>query len=593
MFLRSSLYNKTGKILIVLISAIILLSGCAAAKNHAPTAAQGKLDLNHWDFQRDGIIKLDGEWELYPGVLLEPKDFGGSTQNKAVELFEVPNSYKKTAGNQPLPKYGFGTLRLVIQGLPDQEGLYGIITQQILSASRIWINGQLVSHAGKVSRDAVGAVGSYERQTVFFDHDKGRAEIVIQMSNFNNVTGKVRSMTLGNNIQIKRAYITSVATDIFIIGALFIMCIYHLALYYKRTQNRAPLYFAVFCLFVALRNMLVGNRLVFELFPDIPFSLFNKMAYLTVYSAFPFIVMFFKELFPRELSSKMVYAMNIFSLILSGATLFTGIEVYHSFLIYFEVWIVGYFAYALFVIIRAIKNKVQGAPIILFGVVVFVVAAINDMLLQAGLLYTRSLAPLGFFIFIFSQSYMLAAQFSDAYGKIEKLVEENKAVYEDELTGILNRRGFYEQGENLLKVACLTGGRFTLFYGDLNKLKSINDSFGHKEGDEAIKSAADLLKESFAKDDIVARMSGDEFVAIAMNKASVEAAEEIMGVIHTSFEKYSRDAQKEYQLSISLGYSIYNQHVNRTLDELINEADTMLYHNKSKLSLHAVQNQIS
>ncbi len=594
MFQRSKLYrNKINAILIILIFAMILLCGCEGVEKNTPMASQGKLDLNNWDFQRDGIIKLDGEWELYPGQLLEPKDFSGNNQSEAADFFEVPNSFKKTVGNRELPKFGYATARLLIQGLPDQEGFYGIITQQILSASKIWVNGQLVSHVGKVSRDADSAIGSYERQTAFFGSNQGQTEIVIQMSNFNNVRGKIRSIFLGNNIQIKREYISGVASDIFIIGALFIMAMYHLALYYKRPKNKAPLYFAIFCIFVALRNVLVGERLVFELFPDIPFSLFNKLAYLTVYSAFPFIVMFFKELFPKELSLKMVYAMNIFSLLISLATVFTSINIYHSFLIYYEVWIIGYFIYALITISRAIRNKVQGAPIILFGVAVFVIASINDMLLQAGLLYTRSMAPVGFFVFIFSQSYMIAAQFSDAYVKIEKLVEENKAVYEDELTGILNRRGFYEQGENLLKVASLTGGRFSLFYGDLNKLKNINDTFGHKEGDEAIKRAAELLKGSFGKDDIVARISGDEFIAIAVNKASLDAAEETMVLIHDNFEEYNANSKKAYQLSISLGYAIYHEHADRTLDELINEADTMLYQNKMKLSQHGMQSQIS
>lgn len=592
MFWRNNLHrSKIGVILIILISCIIFLCGCERVPNNAPTASQGKMDLSNWDFQRDGIIKLDGEWELYPGKLLEPKDFSGNHPSKATDFFEVPNSYKKTLGNQPLPKFGYGTVRLIIEGGSNQEGLYGIITQQILSASQIWINGRPVSSAGRVSKDADSAVGSYERQTVFFDSPEGKIEIIIQASNFNNVTGKIRSIFLGSNLQIKREYITSVASDIFIVGALFIMSMYHLALYYKRPKNKAPLYFAIFCLFVALRNVLVGERLIFELFPDIPFSIFNKMAYLTVYSAFPFIVMFFKELFPKELSLKMVYAMNIFSLILSLATLFTDISIYHSFLIYYEIWIVGYFIYALITIIRAIMNKTQGAPIILFGVVIFVAASINDMLLQAGLLYTRSLAPMGFFIFIFSQSYMLAAQFSDAYAEIEKLVEENKAVYEDQLTGILNRRGFYEQGENLRKVAFLTGGKFTLFYGDLNKLKNINDSFGHKEGDEAIKKSADILKNVFGKDDIVARISGDEFIAIAVNKASVEEAEEMMALVHDSFGKYNASSKKEYLLSISLGYSIYNEHVDRTLDELVNEADTKLYKNKAAASIHAVHSR--
>lgn len=169
------------------------------------------------------------------------------------------------------------------------------------------------------------------------------------MSNFNNVTGKVSSIFLGNDNQIKREYIIGMPSDTFIIGALFIMAMYHFPLYYKRQKYKATLYFRVFC-----------------------------------------------------------------------------------------------FLYVLIIIIKDTINNNEGALILLLGFIILLIASVHDMLLQAGLLYTRSIVPFGFFIFIFSQSYILASRFSDAFLKIERLVEDNKAVYIDELTGILNRRVFYE-----------------------------------------------------------------------------------------------------------------------------------------------------
>lgn len=212
------------------------------------------------------------------------------------DFFISPNLFKTTVYNENLPKFGYGTMRLIKMPL-NKERLYGIKTKSILSSSKVWINGQLVTSAGVVSKDANNFIGSFEHQMAFFNNDSSEVEIVIQMSNFNNVTGNVASISLGNDNQIKREYITGVASDTFIIGALFIMAIYHFALYYKRPKYKATLYFGVFCLSISLRNTLVGERIIFEVFPSISFSLFNKIAYLTVYFAFPFIVMFFKELF--------------------------------------------------------------------------------------------------------------------------------------------------------------------------------------------------------------------------------------------------------------------------------------------------------
>lgn len=581
MFYKNNLLRKKqNMIILLLILTILFLCGCEGKKSIAPKASQGIIDLSNWNFEKDGLAKLDGQWELYWGELLEPKNFK-STNKKPLDFFKVPNSFVNTVNNNKLPKFGYGTIRLVIKIDGNDDCLYGIKTQSILSASKIWVNGQLVASSGIVGKDANTAIESFEHQIAFFKNDNKEIELVIQTSNFNNVTGKIQSIFLGTDTQIKRAYIVNVASDAFIIGCLFIMGIYHFALYYKRRKYKAPLYFGVFCLIVALRNVLVGERIIFDVFPNIPFNLFNKIAYLTVYIGIPFIVMFFKELFTEEFSFKMVRLMKIVSLLISLVTIFTNIEFYETFLIYYEIWTLVLFIYILLITLKAVVKKKQGALMILFGFIVFLITAVHDMILHAGLLHTNSLIPFGFFIFIFSQSYMLAAKFSDAFVKIEKLVEENKAVYTDELTGILNRRGFYEQGGNLFKAALITGDRFTLFFGDLNKLKTINDSFGHKEGDEAIRSTAQLLKNTFGKDDIVARMSGDEFIAISVNKASEEEAKKIIERVNINFHKHNLSSNKPYDLSISMGYSICLPTVNTTFEDLIHQADTMLYDAKT------------
>lgn len=582
MFHKNNLFVKRINIIIILfIPIIFFVYGYEGKENYTPKAVNGKIDLSNCNFEKDGLVKLDGQWELCYGQLLQPSDFKDGNNNNAKDYFIVPSLFETTVNNQNLPKYGYGTMRLLIKMPINNDRLYGIKTKSLLSASTIWINGQLVTSGGVVGKDSNNAKGSFEHQMAFFKDDGSEVEIVIQMSNFNNVTGNVASISLGNDNQIKREYIIGVASDAFIIGALFIMAIYHFALYYKRPKYRAPLYFGVFCLLASIRNMLVGERIIFEFFPSISFRVFNILAYLTVYFAFPFIVMFFKELFPKQFSAKMIYAMNIISAFISLVTIFSNIEVYDTFLIYYEILIIVFLIYVLYIIIKGVINKNQGALIILFGFIVFLTAIIHDMLLQAGIFHTTSLGPFGFFIFIFSQSYTLAARFSDAFLEIEKLVEENKAVYIDELTGILNRRGFYEQGSNLFETALSTGGSFILFYADLNKFKNINDSFGHKEGDEAIKRTAYLIKNSFGKDDIVARMSGDEFVAIAVNKTSEEEANKIIQLIKSNFYKYNSNSKKPYKLSISIGYSLYRPNVITTFDELVHRADTMLYDNKT------------
>jgi DNA-binding LacI/PurR family transcriptional regulator len=85
----------------------------------------------------------------------------------------------------------------------------------------------------------------------------------------------------------------------------------------------------------------------------------------------------------------------------------------------------------------------------------------------------------------------------------------------DELTGLYNRRGFLTLAEHLFKAQYRKGQEMTLFFGDLDGLKTINDTWGHEAGDEAIRTVARALLDAFRMEDVAARLGGDEFVVLA------------------------------------------------------------------------------
>src|SRR5258708_374231 len=86
----------------------------------------------------------------------------------------------------------------------------------------------------------------------------------------------------------------------------------------------------------------------------------------------------------------------------------------------------------------------------------------------------------------------------------------------DELTGLCNRRGFMAIAERQLKIGHRTGRGIVLFFMDIDGMKQINDSFGHGEGDRALKRMAKALKMTFRDSDVIARLGGDEFAVLAI-----------------------------------------------------------------------------
>jgi len=151
----------------------------------------------------------------------------------------------------------------------------------------------------------------------------------------------------------------------------------------------------------------------------------------------------------------------------------------------------------------------------------------------------------------------------------------------DPLTGLYNRRGFMHLGEQQLKVAARLNKRVFLLYSDVDDLKAINDTFGHKEGDRVLADLANVLKKSFRDSDIVARMGGDEFVVLAMEATKVNA-EVFTRRLQEKLDHYNSrpDTQGRYTLTLSTGLSVYDPELPLSIDDLVHRADGLMYEQK-------------
>lgn len=149
----------------------------------------------------------------------------------------------------------------------------------------------------------------------------------------------------------------------------------------------------------------------------------------------------------------------------------------------------------------------------------------------------------------------------------------------DELTGLYNRRGFRTLSEQQLKVAHRAEKDCLLFYIDLDGLKSINDTFGHGQGSQAIIDAAGVFRQSFRDSDIIARLGGDEFVALVVN-TDVGHGNSIKSRLQQNLDAHNSGAARPYRLALSLGIARYNHQQPLTLDALIHKADEAMYRQK-------------
>jgi diguanylate cyclase (GGDEF)-like protein len=149
----------------------------------------------------------------------------------------------------------------------------------------------------------------------------------------------------------------------------------------------------------------------------------------------------------------------------------------------------------------------------------------------------------------------------------------------DELTGLYNRRGFTLLAEQEMKLAYRIKKSMLLFFGDVDDLKMINDTYGHAQGDLALQELAGVLRETFREADILARIGGDEFVVLAVD-ATTENAEVLTNRLRSFQEKSNQQGDRPYQLTLSLGIALYDPEAPCTVSEMIARADGRMYQQK-------------
>jgi diguanylate cyclase (GGDEF)-like protein len=138
-------------------------------------------------------------------------------------------------------------------------------------------------------------------------------------------------------------------------------------------------------------------------------------------------------------------------------------------------------------------------------------------------------------------------------------------------------------GEKYFNMAKRKNTEMLVVFCDLNRFKDINDSYGHKEGDEALKQTAMILKTAFRNYDIVSRFGGDEFVLLLDNTTASDF-QSLKKRLDTALAAYNDSSGKKYRISISYGFSSfkYDRNPALTFDDLLDEADKMLYAEKRK-----------
>ena len=182
---------------------------------------------------------------------------------------------------------------------------------------------------------------------------------------------------------------------------------------------------------------------------------------------------------------------------------------------------------------------------------------------------------------------LLSRSFHDMQTQImahlSELNENRKALdhlaRHDTLTGLPNRRMFFDRLEHAIAGSRRSGKQLAVLFVDLDRFKEINDTFGHTVGDKVLINAAILLKSSVREVDTVARLGGDEFVILIDMIEDLQRVTIIVQKLHALFQRAIQIDGRDIYVHASIGAGIFPRD-GKDADELMQNADQAMYNSK-------------
>jgi signal transduction histidine kinase len=440
---------------------LVLLSlpqafGAASAQ---PLAKQGVLDLGAFDIDRNGGILLDGEWEFYGGKLLTPDSFIKSGPAEKPQYLSAVTYWINLQKAGQFTKDGYGTYRLRVKVEGPRQTL-ALRTNYMLTAVKIWIDDRLVAERGTVGSSFQATVPDTEPVFVSFLPQTNEFTITMQTANFHSYWGGGGYLlTLTSDAKGAGQLFRDTIQDSVIAGGLVLMAFYNIGLWMLNRKRIETLVFSAYCFIVALRAIITGDsRLAHIFFPGINWFQLMTLEFLTVSTVPALICQFFRLSFPNE--------MGVFTLLVGWGVsaaytldfLLLSPVVFGHHLFGLQIWLVLVGILVIMSLMKAVVRKRSGAYLMLSGLTILFLAMVNDILYANDVIRSAYLIPAATLLFVFFQSLVMSAQFTEAYRRnisaraiIKKLNERLESDVEErtrEISTIVDnvRSGFFSIG---------------------------------------------------------------------------------------------------------------------------------------------------
>jgi len=394
------------------------------ARDNAPVAVGGVLDLRDYDFKADGPVNLDGEFEFYWDQMLNPAI---ENDTGIVNYIQVPGSWTRLKDELPeIQRYGFATYRLVIL-LPKGVNELSFKVKNLFSASGFFLNGKAIDYLGFPGVNKFQTLVKYHEPLITGTVQGPEAELLIKVSNFNHRnSGIVGGVIMGLTEQMTQQRQKELFRGHFLIGAFLIIGIYFLGLYLIRSE-RYRLYFSIICFLLAMRVALVVEIPILDSL-NLNGLTSARLDLLNIYFLGPFFALMIQAIFPFD------FPRWAFKIIIWVAVVFIGIVVVSpiSLFSFTMPWYFIFFLLFSLVIIYVISIAwMRGrshATAFAIGLLILFLGAGNDLLMEIDVIHSVYVVQYTMFAYLLIYAYIFADKSNHLQSEAEKLTSELSLV---------------------------------------------------------------------------------------------------------------------------------------------------------------------
>src|SRR5690625_1744502 len=291
-------------------------------------ADQGVVDLRKWDFDKNDMIFLDGEWEFYPDKLLMPSDIEENSKHGKNATISVPSdwsNYFDKAGSGE----NDGTYRLRMLVADEQlQGLYKIQLPRKTAVSKLFINDQLAidNHFVK-GEEKDRDPNLIDLSASFRAEQTNEIDILIHVSDSQNFrdAGIVKSIQFGKESAINSANYLSIAMQLLVVVIILIHFFYSIVLFILRRKHLEYLYFAFSALCAVIATLMDDDKLLLY-WLDISYLGSVKVLFLAYIGIAVFFLLFIQTLFPEYKNHKWIRIIHMLHFLFALLFVFTPIH---------------------------------------------------------------------------------------------------------------------------------------------------------------------------------------------------------------------------------------------------------------------------